>query len=61
MDLAQTRYKGSGVAVGETWGKQEPKLGEGEVRNGERGGVGTASTATRGCRTCRRWRLAADT
>lgn len=44
MALAQTRSKGRGVAVGDTWGKQEPKLGEGEVRNGERGGVGTAST-----------------
>lgn len=61
MALAQTRSKRRGVVVGDTWGKEEPKLGEGQVRNGERGGVGTASTTTRGCRTCRRWGLAAAT
>lgn len=61
MALAQTRSKGRGVAVGDTWGKEEPKLGEGQVRIGERDGVGTASATTRGGRTCRRWGLAADT
>ena len=34
MALAQTRSKGRGVVVGDTWGKEEPKLGEGQVRNG---------------------------
>lgn len=32
MALAQTRSKGRGEVVGDTWGKEESRLGEGGVR-----------------------------
>ena len=37
MALAQTRSKGRGVAVGDTWGKEEPKLGGGRGKEWGRG------------------------
>lgn len=47
MALAQTRSKGRGVAVGDTWGKEEPRLGKGEEGDGEMGECGTVSITTR--------------
>lgn len=35
MALAQTRSKGRGVVVGDTWRKEEPRLGEGEAGHGK--------------------------
>lgn len=50
MALAQTRSKGRGVAVGDTWGKEEPRLGGRRGRGWGKGGVGIIIVTTRGDR-----------
>lgn len=52
MALAQTRSKGRGVVVGDTWGKEEPRPGEGEAGGGEKREwtLKTQPGRDRGCR-----------
>ena len=44
MALSQTRSKGRGVAVGDTWGEEELRLGEGRGKEWGQRGVGFTST-----------------
>lgn len=48
MALTQTRSKGRGVAVGDTWGKEKLRLGEGRVGDREKGKVGIVRVARKG-------------